>query len=207
MMQDPYQILGVSKDASEEEVTKAYRNLVKKYHPDLHPGDKEAAKKMSEINDAYDRIKNGTQDTQNYQNGYSYSGYSSYNSNSQSSYDTNNLYGLASHFIKMGAYNEALHILSQIQNKNAEWYYLSAIANYKTGNKITALEHAKIAVQKEPNNLSYQKLLKQIQENGNVYNNQSTEYGKPFDMHDPCLWWCALNTICNCCCGGRMFFC
>ena len=46
MVQDPYKVLGVSPDASDEEVKKAYRDLTKKYHPDLHPGDKECEDKM-----------------------------------------------------------------------------------------------------------------------------------------------------------------
>ena len=57
---DPYKVLGVSSGASKEEVTKAYRKLAKKYHPDLNPGDEEAAKKMAEVNAAYDSIVNGT---------------------------------------------------------------------------------------------------------------------------------------------------
>ena len=59
MYQDPYQVLGVAPDASDEEIKKAYRELAKKYHPDMNPGDAEAAKKMNEINAAYDRIKSG----------------------------------------------------------------------------------------------------------------------------------------------------
>ncbi|MBO7681617.1 MAG: J domain-containing protein, partial [Clostridia bacterium] len=58
-MRDPYEVLGVPRGASEEEVTKAYRALAKKYHPDLNPGDATAAARMSEINEAYDRIQKG----------------------------------------------------------------------------------------------------------------------------------------------------
>ena len=57
-MNDPYSVLGVSKDASEEEIKRAYRRLAKQYHPDLHPGDPEAARKMNEVNAAYEQIKN-----------------------------------------------------------------------------------------------------------------------------------------------------
>ena len=57
-MDDPYKVLGVSPDASDEEIKRAYRNLAKKYHPDLNPGDQEAARKMQRINAAYEQIKN-----------------------------------------------------------------------------------------------------------------------------------------------------
>ncbi|GAB6182568.1 molecular chaperone DnaJ [Thermodesulfovibrio hydrogeniphilus] len=52
-MKDYYSILGVSRDASQEEIKKAFRRLAKKYHPDLNPGDKEAEEKFKEINEAY----------------------------------------------------------------------------------------------------------------------------------------------------------
>lgn len=78
-MSDPYQILGVSRDASEEEINKVYRKLVKKYHPDLNPGNEEAAKKMSEINAAYEAIKSGEAKYQNYSSGQGqYGGYGNY---------------------------------------------------------------------------------------------------------------------------------
>ena len=57
-MRDPYEVLGVSRSASPDEIKSAYRKLAKKYHPDLHPGDEECAKKMQEVNAAYDQITN-----------------------------------------------------------------------------------------------------------------------------------------------------
>ena len=60
-MDDPYKVLGVSPDASDEEVKRAYRALAKKYHPDRNPGDAAAAQKMREINAAYDAITLGNQ--------------------------------------------------------------------------------------------------------------------------------------------------
>ncbi len=55
---DYYKILGVDKDASENDIKKAYRKLARKYHPDLNPGDKEAEKKFKEINEANEVLGN-----------------------------------------------------------------------------------------------------------------------------------------------------
>ena len=61
MIEDPYKVLGVSPNASDEEIKRAYRELAKKYHPDRNPGDEEAAKKMQQVNAAYEQIKNPPQ--------------------------------------------------------------------------------------------------------------------------------------------------
>lgn len=66
MVRDPYQVLGVSRDASEEEIKTAYRRLAKQYHPDLHPDDPNAAARMNEINEAYEAIKNPSAQQQSY---------------------------------------------------------------------------------------------------------------------------------------------
>lgn len=58
MIDDPYKVLGVSPDATQDEIKKAYRQMAKKYHPDLHPDDPNATKRMNEINEAYDMLTN-----------------------------------------------------------------------------------------------------------------------------------------------------
>jgi len=58
VVSDPHKILGLEQGASETEIKKAYRQLAKKYHPDLHPDDPNASKKMNEINEAYDMLMN-----------------------------------------------------------------------------------------------------------------------------------------------------
>ena len=81
MIDDPYKVLGLDRNATDEEVKQAYRRLAKKYHPDLNPGDEYAKKKMQEVNAAYEQIKN-PEKAQKASGGYgaygSYGGYSQY---------------------------------------------------------------------------------------------------------------------------------
>mgnify|MGYP002772644280 CR=1 FL=1 len=235
MTQDPYEVLGVPRGASEEEVTKAYRKLAKKYHPDLNPGDEAAAQKMSEINAAYNQIKNGTAGSSSYggssYGGSSYGGSSygggSYGNGSGSYGDdpfasfweafggfggyqqqSNNSgqpspYDTVRHYIRNHCYEEALHVLSTISNKSAEWYFLSAIANYNTGNQVTALSHIKTAVQMEPNNAQYRQLLNQMQSGGRVFTEQSETFGRTFHSTHSCCWYyIVINLFCMLCGGG-----
>jgi molecular chaperone DnaJ len=57
MNKNPYEILGVAKNASDADIKKAYHKLVVKYHPDKNPGDKSAEEKFKEINNAFDTLK------------------------------------------------------------------------------------------------------------------------------------------------------
>ena len=185
MIDDPYKILGVSRDASDEEIRRAYRALAKQYHPDRNPGDAEAAKKMQQINAAYEQIKNPEKAQQT--NGYNpYSGQRTYTQQTEGdSYQQ-----AAVNYIRFGRYREALNVLASCAERNARWYYLSAIANDALGNQVTALEHIKRAVSMDPANPEYLRFLSAMEHGGTTYRQQADNY-RGFTMRgDPCTALC-----------------
>ena len=233
MYQDPYKVLGVSPDASDEEIKKAYRDLTKKYHPDLNPNDPEAAKKMNEINAAYDQIKNGTAQQTAGQGYGAYGRYGGYGG--QGSGYANQSYGWSSwggpwgdwgdfagarqterseytaakNYIRNGMYKEAVNALSgvPVSERDGKWYYLHAGANMYMGNKIAALESAKRAVEIEPGNEEYRRLLEQLQSGGDFYDNYTTQYSTGLSTDKLCLTMCALNACLGPSCGYHFFCC
>ncbi len=180
MVDDPYKVLGVSPDASDDEIKQAYRRLAKQYHPDRNPGDAAAARKMQEINAAYEQIKN-PEKTQS----AGYDPYGAYgNSRSQSGADT---YQQAAYqYIRFGRYREALNALQNCTERNARWYYLSALANRGVGNQVTALEHIRRAVSMEPDNQEYLYALDQIEHGGTAYRRQAGTYRGYAARTSPC---------------------
>lgn len=196
-MEDPYKVLGVSPDASDEEIKRAYRQLAKKYHPDLNPGDPEAAKKMQQINAAYDRIKNPEKAAGGGHGGYGYDPYGGQwqRTRSYGGDSAGDQYQKAAfQYIRYGRYREALNVLNNSAEKNARWYCLSALANDGLGNQVTALEHMRRAVSMEPDNGEYLELLRQIEQGGVAYRRQAGSYRGFGEMRDIswtpiCLCW------------------
>lgn len=222
-MIDPYRVLGVSQSATDAEITAAYRRLAKKYHPDLHPGDRQAEEKMKELNAAYDQIKkwrSGEEDpSRAYGNPYGgnpygnpyggaqgYGGFGGFEDffggrqRQQQGGGTTQEQAVRN-FINYGQYQQALRVLSEMENRGAEWFYYSAVANAGIGNSVTAINHAQEAVRMDPNNAAYQQLLSQLQQGGTVYRQRGTGYG--FDMNGvgrTMMQLCLAQAACMFCC-------
>ncbi|MBQ7223344.1 MAG: DnaJ domain-containing protein [Erysipelotrichaceae bacterium] len=214
-MRDPYEVLGITRNASDDEINKAYRALAKKYHPDLNPNDPTAAEKMSELNAAYDKIKSGEAKYQSQsQSGYYQNPYENRNTgyygpfgfydftgfnqrqNSYSDMDSVRLY------LQQGAYREALYLLSTIEVHDALWYYYSAYANYFSGNRVTALEHAERACKYDPHNQDYQDLLSMIRSGRRAYRSRSYSYGRSQSSFRVFLMFIVAQILCGIF-GGR----
>ena len=209
MIEDPYKVLGVSPDASDEEVKRAYRALAKKYHPDRNPGDAAAAQKMREINAAYEQIKNPEKAAQSGQNPYGgyYDPFGGYRQQTGSRSDAEDPYlRSAAQYIQFGRYQEALNTLENVTARTARWYYLSALANDGLGNQVTALEHMRKAVSMEPDNQEYLWALNQLEGGGSAYKRQAQNYGGFSLGGSPCANLCLCYLAQVFCCGGRMPF-
>lgn len=195
---DPYKVLGVSKDADQETIKKAYRELAKKYHPDKYvnnPLASLAEEKLKEINEAYRILTEGGQSSDN-----AYK--SSYNSYSGGS-DFSNVREL----IRRGQIANAEAILDSTNIRNAEWHYLKGLISLQRGWYDRAVNYINMACRLDPNNQEYRMALNNINQRVNSYRTYGGNMG--YGNSDPCdccfKLWCA-DSLCECC-GGDLFSC
>ena len=205
-MKDPYEVLGVSPDASDDEVKKAYRELARKYHPDNYqnnPLADLAEEKMKEINQAYDAITKARAvggsaygSGSAAQSGYSY-GYSSgsaYQQQRQSG--GGGVYAQARQAVSRGDLDGAEQLL-QGASRNGEWYFLMGSIAYRRGWLDEARQNYQIAVQMDPGNMEYRQAFSMMQRGG--YGYQPDMAGAQCDGMDCCTAMMCMNCLCGGC--------
>ncbi len=192
-MRDPYEVLGVSRSASQEEIKAAYRALAKKYHPDNYinsPLAENANRKMQEINEAYDAIVSGNANGSYYsQPGYD----SSYN---QSAFEQ------VRNCIRQNKLDDAERVLEGMPNnsRDAQWYYLKGQVNYQRGWSDQAFTYFATAYQMEPNNAEYRHAYENLsrQRTGGFRQNSRHNSSGSCDGCDICCNLLCLDSICEC---------
>jgi molecular chaperone DnaJ len=197
---NPYEVLGVKRSASDEEIKKAYKELVKKYHPDRfsdNPLKDLADEKLREINDAYDKI----------QNERSRGGGGGYHGSSQYSGSTD--FANVREYINKRDFRTAERILRESSNRNAEWHYLRGVVYMNTGFYDQAYSYIEKAVSMAPNNPEYANVLNQLKNRAGAYrtNVYSRGYGS---SGDGLCRMCSFLACTDCCCecfGGDCIAC
>ena len=198
---NPYEVLGVSESASDEEIKRAYRELVRKYHPDQYqnnPLSELAGEKLKEVNEAYDVITRQRA-----------SGASSRHGGGRSRPDFNDVgshsagdderFGRIRELINAGNVDAADRLL-EILPHTAEWYFLKGNVCLRRGWAAQAGQYLQEAIRLDPNNFEYQQAYQQFQQVGRGYRQHGYQaYGGGDAGNDLCtLCQCLMCT--NCCC-------
>lgn len=200
-MNDPYAVLGISKNATDEEVKAAYRELAKKYHPDNYndnPLSELAEEKMEEINAAYDKIMNERKRRK-------HSGNQDYTANSS--------FPEIRSLINQNKLEEAQSLLDAVavESRNAEWYFLNGSVLYKRGWYDNAYTCFSTAVRMEPNNAEYREAFNRMNNQRHVFTQSGNPYRSSGNMGGCSGCDVCQGLICaDCCCecmGGDLIRC
>ncbi len=173
-MQNPYEVLGIKEGASVEEIKAAYREQVKKYHPDKHqdnPLYELAEEKLREINEAYDLLMKN----QGASGGSSYNGGTSYGGNA----GRNSEFAQIRRDLDAGRLDQAEQALERSRNRCAEWFYLRGMVSLRRGWYDDALTNVQTAISMDPNNYEYNNAMNMLMRTTGNYRNAA--YGRGYD--------------------------
>ncbi len=195
-MNNPYEVLGINPGASEEEIRAAYRELVKKYHPDKYvdnPLADLAEEKMQEINEAYDTLMKQSRSA-----GGAYGGqqsYGGYGYGQQQSYgNTDSYYFAIRQEIDRNNLAKAEQMLINAPKRDAEWYFLSGVLSFRKGYREDGLANIEQAMSMDPDNYEYRRFYQNLKSGAHMYANRSN--GQGYNS----------NTFCSDCCTAYLCF-
>ncbi len=205
MNKNPYSVLGISENSTDEQIKSAYRELAKKYHPDNYadsPLADLASEKMKEINEAYDEIQQLRRQGKKYSSSSSTGGYSS-------GYTHTN-YPDIRNLIKTGRLDDAQMLLDGIPvaRRDAEWHFLYGMINYRRGWTDRAYSCFQTACDMEPDNVEFSQAFARVNQQRGY---RSPEYNQTNMMGgcsscDLCTALCCADTCCECM-GGDLCTC
>lgn len=202
-MKDPYTVLGVARDATDEEIKKAYRALARKYHPDNYTDSNladVAEEKMKEVNEAYDAIQKMRASGSSGQ----------YNSGSYSGGTGSAEFAQVRQLFNLGQFSEAELILdaTPISQRGAEWNFLKGCVLLKRGFIFDAQRYIETACYLDPSNPEYKAARQQIRNNASAYGStyRTTHAAPSCTAWDLCTTIACADCLCECC-GSDLISC
>ncbi|PKM84813.1 MAG: molecular chaperone DnaJ [Firmicutes bacterium HGW-Firmicutes-11] len=190
-MQNPYDVLGLREGATKEQIKAAYKEQVKKYHPDKHqdnPLYELAEEKLQEINEAYEFLmKDGSTG-------------SSWQTKSRSGAPRPE-YQTIRMDLDRGNLSSAESKLNQISNRGAEWHFLFGVLSLRKGWYDEAVNSLQTAVQMEPGNIEYRNAMNSLLQRSGGY--RTSAYGRGYSNNNDELCrmlqcYCCADALCDC---------
>jgi len=205
MNKNPYEVLGIRSDATDDEIKAAYREMARKYHPDNYvnsPLSDLAEEKMKEVNEAYDLIQKQRSDNK--------SGGSYYESTSRDTSGRASEYNRVRSYINNGQTSEAEAILNAVpqSERGAEWNFLMGCACAQKGWYLDAQRYFETACTLDPSNYEYRNALNNMRGTGQSFgqNYRTVNNASGCSGCDICSGLMCADCLCECC-GGDLIRC